>query len=264
MSDGASEAMSDARAHRGLALWQVVVLLGAFYVAQIGAGFILLVFQNGFDFAAIRASLGSVQNVQRLIVTGGLATVCAVLVLTVWFARARGLGLADFGLVRAPGRWFFYALLLLPFTYLVGILAQWYFGEDFMRRSLQTSMGFVSQDGWMTAATALVVIILMPFVEELFFRATMFGALRKYMRVLPAMLVATLLFVVIHAQYTLAGGMFALVASAQLALLSFLLMWLYVRSGSLWPSIMLHMLNNGIAFSAAYAYYHYPQAVTGA
>jgi len=263
MTEGATERLPAAPVHRGLALWQAAVLLGAFYAAQIAAGFILLVIQNGFDLEAIRASLGSVQNVQRLIVAGGLATVSMVLVLLMLFARARGLGLADFGFVRPPARWFFYALLLLPFTYLAGIFAQWYFGEDFMRRSLQTSLGFVSRDGLMTAATAVVVIILMPFAEELFFRATVFGALRKYMRVLPAMLVATLLFVVIHAQYTLAGGLFALVASVQLALLSFLLMWLYVRSGSLWPSIMLHMLNNGIAFSAAYAYFHYPQAIAG-
>jgi hypothetical protein len=35
----------------------------------------------------------------------------------------------------------------------------------------------------------------------------------------------------------------------QLALLGVLLAWLYERTGSLWPPIILHVLNNAIAFA---------------
>lgn len=261
MADGASEQTSDAPAHRGLALWQAALVLCAFFLAQFVAALALLVLRNGLDIHAIKAALGSLGDVQLLLLVSGSATFLSVSLLVWLFARMRGLSLADFGLTGTKPRWFLIALMLMPLTYMVGFAAQWIFGEDFTKRSLQTSMGFVSANGGMTAATALVVIVLMPFAEELVFRATLFGALRKYMWPVPAMLAATLIFVVVHVQYTLAGGLFGLVATAQLALLSLVLIWLYVKSGSIWPSFMLHALNNAIAFGVAYAYFHYPQLV---
>ncbi|MFL5845636.1 MAG: CPBP family intramembrane glutamic endopeptidase [Solirubrobacteraceae bacterium] len=93
------------------------------------------------------------------------------------------------------------------------------------------------------AGAAFLVCVVAPLCEELFFRGFLFGALRK--RSLTLALVVS-------------GGAFGLahVASSPigfivpLATLGVILALLYERTGSLYPSISLHALNNSIAFGA--------------
>jgi membrane protease YdiL (CAAX protease family) len=257
MSDSAEAIELNPPAPRGLPVWQAVLLFIAFYVSQLVAGGVFLAKRHGLNVDAIRAAMSSAEEVQSVLLVSAAATSIAFLGLLVWFSKRRGLGFADFGLVRPQRKWFVAALILLPIAYSAGALAEWLSGEDLQAESLAASAGFISHHTFLTIATAFVVILLMPFIEELFFRATLYGALRKYMRPVFAGLLATVFFVAIHAQYTLAGGVFALVATLQLALLALMLMWLYVKSGSLWPSFALHAANNAISFVAAYYYFHH-------
>lgn len=94
-------------------------------------------------------------------------------------------------------------------------------------------------------ASALLVVGIAPFAEELFFRGFFYGALRTRFGVWSAATLDGLLFGAIHY-----SGPDTLPILPPLALLGFLFCLLYERTGSLYPVIAFHALNNAIAFSA--------------
>ena len=93
-------------------------------------------------------------------------------------------------------------------------------------------------------ATAVLVVGIAPFVEELFFRAFFYGALRSRFGMWTAAALAGLLFGAIHY-----SGPDTLTLLPPLALLGTLLCLLYERTGSLYPAIGLHAFNNTVALS---------------
>jgi membrane protease YdiL (CAAX protease family) len=91
---------------------------------------------------------------------------------------------------------------------------------------------------------AILVAIVAPIAEELFFRGFMFGALRGPIGWVKAALVTGLVFGLIHA-----GGTSA-VFLVPLALLGFLLCVLYRKTGSLLPGMGVHAFNNALALGS--------------
>ncbi len=84
-----------------------------------------------------------------------------------------------------------------------------------------------------------ILVIVAPFAEEVLFRGYLFGKLRKYAPLWVSILVTSLLFAIVHFQWNVGVDVFAL---------SIVLCLLRVVSGSLWPSILLHTLKNGLAY----------------
>ena len=89
-----------------------------------------------------------------------------------------------------------------------------------------------------TYATLFAAIFIAPFCEEVFFRGFVFPGLRHGMSLVWAIIISSLLFGVAHADI----GSFPVLFIIGLALA--FLRW---RTQSIWPCIMLHMLNNAIA-----------------
>ena len=89
-----------------------------------------------------------------------------------------------------------------------------------------------------TYATLFAAVFIAPFCEEVFFRGFVFPGLRHGMSLVWAIIISSLLFGVAHAD----PGSFPVLFVIGLALA--FLRW---RTQSIWPCIMLHMLNNGIA-----------------
>ncbi len=96
--------------------------------------------------------------------------------------------------------------------------------------------------------TALIVIVLAPFVEEVLFRGLVFGFLREKNR-LAAYAVSALLFAFLQVwQFALSGGSaYYLILALQYLIPGLLFAWSYDRSGNLWGSILLHMAVNSLA-----------------
>lgn len=90
---------------------------------------------------------------------------------------------------------------------------------------------------------ALLVTVMAPIAEEFLFRGYMFTALRNWRGVWPAAIISGLIFGGIHA------GSSPVEFLVPLAVFGVVLCLLYVRTGSLYPSIALHAINNSIAFS---------------
>jgi membrane protease YdiL (CAAX protease family) len=94
-------------------------------------------------------------------------------------------------------------------------------------------------------AAGFMVICVAPVAEEFFFRGFFYRALRSRYSVLVAALIDGVLFGIIHWDFTSAD---ALLIVPPLAALGFMFCLVYERTGSLYPVIALHALNNAIAF----------------
>lgn len=93
-------------------------------------------------------------------------------------------------------------------------------------------------------AAAFLVTVVAPVAEEFFFRGYVFGALRNWKGMWVGALLTGALFGAIH----LGSAPDALYLPL-LAVFGTILCLLYVKTGSLYPCIVLHALNNCIAFA---------------
>lgn len=90
-------------------------------------------------------------------------------------------------------------------------------------------------------ATVFLIVVAAPVTEETLFRGLFFGALRTRAPFWVAAGASGILFGAVH----LPSGDFAV--AGLLAFFGIVLAWLYERTGSLGPPILLHMANNAIA-----------------
>jgi membrane protease YdiL (CAAX protease family) len=90
-----------------------------------------------------------------------------------------------------------------------------------------------------------MIICVAPLAEEFFFRGFFYRALRTRYSVIAAAAIDGFLFGVIHYDFS---GADALLFVPPLATLGFLFCLVYERTGSLYPVIAMHALNNAIAF----------------
>lgn len=92
---------------------------------------------------------------------------------------------------------------------------------------------------------ALLVCVMAPIAEELFFRGFTFTALRRQLGMLPAAVVTGIIFGAIHL-----GGT-GIEFIVPLMVFGFFLCMLYVWTDSLLPCIVLHAINNSLALGVS-------------
>jgi membrane protease YdiL (CAAX protease family) len=79
--------------------------------------------------------------------------------------------------------------------------------------------------------------IIDPFAEELVFRGVLYQWLRDHFGVWPGILVSALIFGLAHGDIAVGGAA---------AVLGIVLAWVYEKSHSLWPSVVIHAINNAV------------------
>jgi CAAX protease family protein len=110
------------------------------------------------------------------------------------------------------------------------------------QRDITTDLGF-GHGAFGAVAAGLLIIVAAPISEEIFFRGFIFGGLRKRLPFVGAALIAAAIFGLFH--YTGAGS---IAVVPQLAFLGFALCWVYEETGSIYPTMAIHALNNAVAF----------------
>jgi hypothetical protein len=164
----------------------------------------------------------------------------------VLFARVAGRARPeDFGL-RPTRLWPGVGWTALAWGSFILVTALWVtaIGADDAQEDLPEELG-VDESTVALLAVAFLVCVVAPIGEEFFFRGYFFTALRSWKGMWPAALITGLVFGVIHAgssdpAFLLPLGFFGLA-----------LCLLYVRTGSLYPCIAAHAVNNSIAFGAS-------------
>lgn len=175
----------------------------------------------------------------------------------IWFVfvRGRGMRFADLGYTIADRRW---ALMgvgtgfgALPVAFVVAALLRPALGSDTMPSLLQ----YFGSAGQFTIFHALTILLyggfLVPLSEELLFRGLLFRWLRQRLDFWPAAFVSAAVFGVAHgtADKAVVAG-----------LLGLPLAWLYEKSRSLAPAILLHQTYNSLALMLTFAAIWLPAA----
>lgn len=171
-------------------------------------------------------------------------TLCILIVLGVpWLVKRRPTTAKELGVQRLPtwrdiGLTPAGALVYIILTSIVTALAVNFL--PFIDYAQEQETGFAQISTQLEYILAFMsLVVLAPVAEEVLFRGYLFGKLRKYAPLWVSVLVTSALFALVHFQWNVALDVFAL---------SIVLCMLRVVSGSLWPSILLHMLKNGIAY----------------
>jgi membrane protease YdiL (CAAX protease family)/uncharacterized RDD family membrane protein YckC len=92
-------------------------------------------------------------------------------------------------------------------------------------------------------AGGILIIVFAPISEEIFFRGFVYGGIRTRLGLWPAAAISAVVFGLLH----ISSGDLSIVPP--LVIFGLLLCWLYEYTGSLGPPVVLHMINNAIAFT---------------
>jgi len=95
-----------------------------------------------------------------------------------------------------------------------------------------------------TIAAGALIVVAAPISEEIFFRGFIFGGLRHRLSFPVAAVLSGVIFGLFH--FT---GADSVGVVPQLALFGFALAWLYEETGSIYPTIAVHAVNNALAFA---------------
>jgi membrane protease YdiL (CAAX protease family) len=156
---------------------------------------------------------------------------------TIGLKRPRWRDLA-YGLMAVPAYYILYLLTVGLVTHFVPSL---YVNE-------QQQIGFSNVSGALALTMTFVsLVVLPPLTEEIMVRGFLYSSLKKTMRILPAALITSLIFAAAHLpEGGVAGPLY--IAALDTFVLSLVLVYLREKTGSLWASITLHAIKNGIAF----------------
>ena len=106
------------------------------------------------------------------------------------------------------------------------------------RPSVQDVLNRLDTQGIGLLASFIAVSIIAPFAEEIVFRGFIYGGLRARFGVTLATISSTLFFTALH---------FSIEQFIPIFVLGLFLAWLYEKTGSLYPGIILHATNNGVS-----------------
>jgi membrane protease YdiL (CAAX protease family) len=214
--------------------------------AAIAAGFGATII-GGMIVAIVAASMGaSIEDPSPGVNIGltcfqDICLIGAALIFATMAGRPTG---GDFGLRRtALGRAI--GLLLAVWVGFYAVSAIWVAALSLNeRQTLPDELG-VSGSTLNLVLVVVLITVVAPLGEELFFRGYFFGALRNWKGFLPAAIVTGAVFGAIHI------GSSPLGFTVPLAVFGFGLCLLYERTGSLYPCIALHAANNAIALGVS-------------
>lgn len=215
--------------------WVIVAFEGTGFLARVIVGFL---FAHGVDFSAVNESMFTAVST-AIVDTAALVVAIAV----PWLLFRDKTTKQDLGLQRlptwselglAPAAFIVYTVVVAVIMYLVSQFAP---GIDLEQKQ---NVGFnflATSQEYVLAFVTLVIVA--PIMEEVIFRGYLYGKLKKYVPWWVAIVLVSAFFGFAHGQWNVAIATFVL---------SVFLCLLRDMSGSIWASITLHMIKNGIAF----------------
>ncbi|HVO86542.1 MAG TPA: type II CAAX endopeptidase family protein [Candidatus Binatia bacterium] len=171
--------------------------------------------------------------------------------LTIWIVKTKKLPLSVIGLGRRPvlgdlwkalaGFFTFYVLLTIVGFMIDGLAPSVDKGNQ--------NVGFNSLNGSVDIVLAFVALVILPPIgEEILVRGYLYSGLRQKFKFVPAMVLTSLIFGAAHLE---TGATASLLWSAGIDtfVLSLVLVYLRENTGALYAGMLVHALNNLVAFS---------------
>jgi membrane protease YdiL (CAAX protease family) len=221
--------------------WFAPLALVSALVLEVVVGFVVLLIGLG-----VHPTQAQLNNPPPAVtdVSTGLGEACFVAV-AIWLASLRGRPWpAQFGMRRpavgvlkvflfVAGGYITFLVLAAIWTAIVNTSAN--------EKYLVKDVGATHAGTLGILASVLVLCVIAPFCEEFLFRGFIFGALRNWRGPVLATLITGVLFGAVHA------GSAPAVDLVPLAGLGMILCVIRQLTGSIYPGIVMHMLNNSIA-----------------
>lgn len=124
-----------------------------------------------------------------------------------------------------------------------------------LRPNQLEEFAFVLSEGPIAFIVLLIAAaVVAPFFEELFFRGFLFGIYRRRQPLWLAYLVSSVLFTVLHLEPNRMNLNQMAGLSVGIFMLAMLLAWLYQHTGSLYPGMIAHAINNATGLILFYAF----------
>jgi len=219
------------RQFRSIGLLEVGVAILCYLLLSVAAGVALVA--RGYDLASEDPAMWL-----WLIAATAAAPIAGVGVAVALRSRS----FAAIGLKRVPGRWLLIGagigLLAWAINRGVVLLYVWVTGDA---SNPQAGLANIAINGSIVQFALLVLLggLITPFGEEMFFRGVLYTWLRRWGVVL-ATVISAVVFGVFH------GVNVVLPAAIVLGVFNAIL---YERSGSIWPAVVAHVVNNTLIFA---------------
>ena len=233
--------------------WGVLFIVIAYYASQIIAGGLILGYALSRHWSHAQAAnwLTNSVNAQFAYILAAEALAVGAIYL---FLRRYKSNLASIGLKKP--RWLdpLYGLSAVPAYFIlyilsVGLVSHFVSG---LNVNQQQQIGFNSVHGsGPLVLTFISLVILPPLAEEIMVRGFLYSSLKKAMPTAGAVVVTSAIFASAHLPEGGAAGPLY-IAALDTFILSLVLIYLREKTGSLWASITLHAIKNGVAFMALF------------
>jgi membrane protease YdiL (CAAX protease family) len=158
-----------------------------------------------------------------------------------WSFKPLGEALGRLGLRRFGFQAIGWMLLAMFLYYLAaGAFAELVFEPE--QEDIADELGTCSPDVIVVIIAVFLIAVVAPISEELFFRGFVFSGLRDRFSFWPAALIGGLIFGAIH----IPTGPTTVIP---LTVLGMVFCWIYEKTGSVWPCVIAHMINNSLALA---------------
>ncbi|MBU1018506.1 MAG: type II CAAX endopeptidase family protein [Patescibacteria group bacterium] len=121
-------------------------------------------------------------------------------------------------------------------------------------RQQESHIPLIGESGLGAAIVVLIITLLGPIFEEIFFRGFLFKTMLGRWPTWIAFIVSALIFAAIHLEFQSIIPIF---------LLGLIMNWMFFRTKSLYPGIFFHIINNAIALGLEYFIYLNPALQLG-
>jgi len=210
--------------------------------------FMLFAFLVGFleGLLGTKFTFYKSENFRMIFDTVILDTIVLLVILRfLWNAHKRKLSSLGFSRERMRKN-IFYGIVgylgVIPITFTLGIIIYVILNIFKIKPPPQPIVGLflVEKNTALIFASSLIAAMFGPIIEELFFRGVMYNAVKRKFGIFWGIMITSILFSFLHTH----AMTYFIVGFIPIAVLGIILAYLYEKTGSLIPSIVLHMLNN--------------------
>jgi membrane protease YdiL (CAAX protease family) len=213
-------------------------------LAALGLALLLAIVAGGLIVGIAEAAGAHVRsNAPEVNIVATVIQDCLLVACAVWLARRTAPPRAwHFGLRSTP---FWRGVKWAAIAFAVYFVFQLVYVAAVHPNQKQTTLQDLGagSGGLWTIVIGILVVGVAPFAEEFFFRGFFYGALRSRFPFVAAALIDGLVFGLVHAPT-------GIEAVPPLVALGFAFCLAYEKTGSIFPVVALHALNNMVAFGA--------------
>ena len=156
--------------------------------------------------------------------------------------KLKDLGFSMKGLIKNIGHGISGYMGIIPIVFIIGIVVYVILNLLKIKPPPQPIVGLLLNENntMIVLISGIVASIFGPIIEEIFFRGVMYNAIKAKIGIFWSILITSIFFSFLHTH----ALEYFLVGFIPIAILGAFLAYLYEKTGSLIPSITLHILNN--------------------